>query len=62
MALGINLIANSNTGDTSNYMSNGEWTLLSLPAYRYEVLYSCCPIPLVFKNNDYFLIILTYLK
>jgi hypothetical protein len=42
------LFANSDTGDLSNYVSNGEWTLESLDARRHLVTYSCCPIPLVF--------------
>ena len=42
---GINLLKNSDTGDISNYITNGEWTLESLLVERNIKIYSCCPVP-----------------
>jgi len=35
----------SNQGETSSYIPNGEWELLGVPAIRNEVVYDCCPEP-----------------
>merc|ERR1719412_2915778 len=35
----------SEEGDISSYVSNGEWALLGVPATRNEVIYDCCPEP-----------------
>jgi nicotinic acetylcholine receptor alpha-7 len=46
---GINLLKNSDEGDLSNYIANGEWTLDNLLVERNIRIYSCCPVPLVLK-------------
>ena len=33
--------------DISEYMTNGEWLLLSTPVTRHEKFYDCCPEPYV---------------
>merc|ERR1719412_2195895 len=35
----------SEEGDISSYVSNGEWALLGVPAKRNEVVSECCPEP-----------------
>jgi len=35
----------SDKGETSSYIPNGEWELLGVPAVRNEVIYDCCPEP-----------------
>ena len=39
----INLLNNSDKGDMSNFLSNGEWELIDVIAERNEKIYSCCP-------------------
>ena len=34
-------------GDLSNFMANGEWSLLGMPGVRNSVVYDCCPEPYV---------------
>ena len=34
-------------GDLSNFMPNGEWSLLGMPGKRNSVVYDCCPEPYV---------------
>ena len=34
-------------GDLSNFMANGEWSLLGMPGKRNSVVYDCCPEPYV---------------
>ncbi|RNA12245.1 neuronal acetylcholine receptor subunit alpha-10-like, partial [Brachionus plicatilis] len=52
---GINLIKNSDLGDLSNYIANGEWNLEELSVYRNVKTYSCCPNP--YPNITYHVII-----
>lgn len=42
---GIDLIKIEDSGDISNYIANGEWTLENLLVERSIKMYSCCPIP-----------------
>ena len=42
---GINLLSNSKNGDTSNYLTNGEWHLEELLGERNVIMFSCCPKP-----------------
>ena len=46
---------NSDVGDISNYIANGEWTLEELSVYRNIRTYSCCPNP--YPNVTYHVII-----
>ena len=41
----VDVTNRSGTGDTSNFMLNGEWNLLDIPVTRSVLLYSCCPEP-----------------
>ncbi|XP_013406738.1 neuronal acetylcholine receptor subunit alpha-10 [Lingula anatina] len=41
----IDIMNASAEGDTSNYVENGEWELLSIPIQRDVKVYSCCPEP-----------------
>jgi len=34
-------------GDLSNFMENGEWSLLDMPGKRNNIVYECCPEPYV---------------
>ncbi|CAM1330620.1 CHRNA7 (predicted) [Pycnogonum litorale] len=34
-------------GDLSSFITNGEWTLLGMPATRNELHYACCPDPYI---------------
>jgi hypothetical protein len=42
---GINLLKNSDTGDTTNYITNGEWELEKLLVEQNIKMYSCCVVP-----------------
>ena len=33
----------SKTADTSKFVSNGEWDLISIKGHRNEIKYPCCP-------------------
>merc|ERR1719483_504648 len=35
----------SDEGDTTTFIPNGEWDLLGVPAQQNEVIYDCCPEP-----------------
>ncbi|XP_037079755.1 neuronal acetylcholine receptor subunit alpha-7-like isoform X6 [Pollicipes pollicipes] len=39
----LDLILPSEEGDASNFIPNGEWTLLGIPGQRNEISYACCP-------------------
>ena len=41
----LNISATLPEGDTSSYMSNGEWAIVGVPAVRHELMYGCCPEP-----------------
>lgn len=41
----LNLIIQSEEGDLSNYVANGEWDLIDMLVKRNEKLYSCCEAP-----------------
>ncbi|XP_041365970.1 neuronal acetylcholine receptor subunit alpha-10-like [Gigantopelta aegis] len=41
----VDVTNRSGTGDTANFMLNGEWNLLDIPVKRHVLLYSCCPEP-----------------
>ncbi|XP_070543505.1 neuronal acetylcholine receptor subunit alpha-7-like [Ptychodera flava] len=41
----LNLVKLWETGDVSNFMENGEWDLVDIPAIRTELFYPCCPEP-----------------
>jgi hypothetical protein len=41
----LDINVNSNEGDTTNYIKNGEWHLVDLQATRYLKNYSCCEEP-----------------
>ncbi len=41
----LDINVNSNEGDTTNYIKNGEWHLVDLVATRYLKNYSCCEEP-----------------
>ena len=46
---------NSDTGDTSNFIKNGEWVLSGLLVERNEKTYSCCPNP--YPDVTYYIVI-----
>ena len=41
----LNVTARNPQGDISHYISNGEWTIVGVPAVRHELIYGCCPQP-----------------
>ncbi|KAF0300447.1 Neuronal acetylcholine receptor subunit alpha-7 [Amphibalanus amphitrite] len=43
----LDLILPSDEGDASNFIPNGEWTLLGVPGKRNEISYACCPQPYI---------------
>ncbi|XP_043197753.1 neuronal acetylcholine receptor subunit alpha-10-like [Amphibalanus amphitrite] len=43
--LQVNLLNQTEQGDLSNYVTNGEWDLLNLTVERNVVYYSCCEAP-----------------
>ncbi|XP_037079753.1 neuronal acetylcholine receptor subunit alpha-7-like isoform X4 [Pollicipes pollicipes] len=43
----LDLILPSEEGDASNFIPNGEWTLLGVPGQRNELSYACCPQPYI---------------
>ncbi|XP_020914175.1 neuronal acetylcholine receptor subunit alpha-10 [Exaiptasia diaphana] len=43
--LRLDLVSESDSGDVSKYVTNGEWDLVSFPAKRNEIVYVCCPEP-----------------
>ncbi|XP_043210127.1 neuronal acetylcholine receptor subunit alpha-7-like isoform X7 [Amphibalanus amphitrite] len=43
----LDLILPSDEGDASNFIPNGEWTLLGIPGKRNELSYACCPQPYI---------------
>jgi nicotinic acetylcholine receptor len=51
----VNLLKNSDTGDVSNYIENGEWSLEELLVERNVKIYSCCPQP--YPNVTYYVVI-----
>jgi hypothetical protein len=51
----VNLLKNSDTGDVSNYIENGEWSLEELLVERNIKIYSCCPQP--YPNVTYYVVI-----
>ena len=46
----LDVNVNSEEGDTTNYMKNGEWSLVKLSVNRKLTVYSCCeePYPEIF--------------
>jgi cation transporter family protein len=51
----INLLKNSESGDISNYIENGEWSLENLLVERNVRIYSCCPQP--YPNVTYYIVL-----
>ncbi|XP_037079691.1 neuronal acetylcholine receptor subunit alpha-7-like isoform X7 [Pollicipes pollicipes] len=43
----LDLVLKEKEGDTSTFISNGEWDLLGLPGKRNVKVYDCCPTPYV---------------
>ncbi|XP_050538104.1 neuronal acetylcholine receptor subunit alpha-7 isoform X2 [Daktulosphaira vitifoliae] len=43
----VDLVLKSDSGDTTDFISNGEWDLLGLPGKRNGIVYACCPEPYV---------------
>ncbi|XP_065565150.1 neuronal acetylcholine receptor subunit alpha-7-like isoform X4 [Artemia franciscana] len=43
----LDLQLNADEGDTSSFVTNGEWSLLGVPAKRNVIYYTCCPEPYV---------------
>jgi len=41
----IDLRKKSDTAELGEYVSNGEWQLLDVPAERHKKMYECCPAP-----------------
>ncbi|CAL8102703.1 unnamed protein product [Orchesella dallaii] len=41
----LNLIIQTEDGDLSNYVTNGEWSLIDMRVKRHVVYYSCCEEP-----------------
>ncbi|GAB6031191.1 Acetylcholine Receptor [Chamberlinius hualienensis] len=40
-------MANQDGGDTSTFITNGEWDLIGVPAVRNTIYYACCPEPYI---------------
>lgn len=43
----MNLTLKRDSADLTPFTANGEWELVSMPAKRHSVTYSCCPNPYV---------------
>jgi len=41
----VNFMLNSEEGDTTTFIANGEWALLGVPGKLNEQIYECCPEP-----------------
>ena len=41
----VDVIMESDEGDTKKYVPNGEWDLIGISAQRNEIIYVCCPQP-----------------
>ncbi|XP_067139227.1 neuronal acetylcholine receptor subunit alpha-10-like [Centruroides vittatus] len=51
----VNMIIQTNKGDLSNYVENGEWDLINMAVVRNEVYYSCCQEP--YPDVTYFIVL-----
>ncbi|CAG0912692.1 unnamed protein product [Notodromas monacha] len=40
-------LKDENGGDTSNYITNGEWDLINVPGKKNVMTYACCPAPYI---------------
>lgn len=45
LLLQVNLVIQTEEGDLSNYVTNGEWDLIDMIVERNVVYYSCCEEP-----------------